>query len=657
MPYQRTLSALCKDTVLWVIFSLAFVTFPHVERFPLWSIALITLLFLWRLYGIEHKQWLPPKWLLLIISVAALSGIYIEYGTLFGKTAGTLSLSLLLAIKLHESHSRRDYMLLILLSFFIIVTNFLFSQSIFMVIFMALSSIILILSLLSINQGSTTLGIKYKLKISTTLFFQALPLMLIAFILFPRISGPFIELPDEKKSSLSGLGDKMTPGNISNLIRSNALAFRVKFDSIIPRQHDLYWRALVLWNFDGSTWEQGKPSPLPPVRLHSTSNELIHYTITLEPHQKNWLYALDLPVIVPNNINYSSNYTLQSQHQINRLFQYKLTSSLHYFNNKKISPWEKKAGLQIPEYTNPKTIQKGRELAQKYTRPDDIISHVLKIFNQQNFYYTLHPPLLPGYNTVDRFLFETRRGFCEHFTSSFTLLMRAAGIPARVVIGFQGGTINPLNGVLTVRNTDAHAWSEVWMDQRGWVRIDPTAVIAPQRVEKNLNAALNTSEIRPFFMRYDNPFIKDALLYWDVIDNQWDQWVIGYNEETQQQVLNHIFNEKINFSEIFFLMMAAFMLVLLILSLIIMKPWKRKKLDPAVKIYHHFCRKLAIKGVLRESYEGPNDYAQRAIKTLPEHTQTILLITRLYSSIQYSAAKNKANQLKQLKRLIQKFNA
>jgi len=223
--FKSSLKKLNEHALFWVVISLALVISPHLERFPAWSILTIGILLLWR------------------FSLAAFMGIYSDYGTLFGKTAGTLSLSILLAIKLHESHNRRDYMLLILLSFFIIVTNFLFSQSILMVVFMVLSAIVLIFSLLSINQGSASLNFKYKLKISTTLFFQALPLMLIAFILFPRISGPFIELPDEKQSSRSGLGDKMTPGNISNLIQSNALAFRVEFENTIPKQHDLYWRA------------------------------------------------------------------------------------------------------------------------------------------------------------------------------------------------------------------------------------------------------------------------------------------------------------------------------------------------------------------------------------------------------------------------------
>ncbi len=651
----HTLNKLTEQAVFWVIISLIFVTTPHLERFPAWSIVLFFILYSLRLYTINHQQFTPPKWLLICISIVSFITIYLNYGTLFGKTAGTLLLTLLLAIKLHESRSRRDYMVLIMLSFFIIVTNFLFSQSITMAIFMVISTIVLILSLLVINQESAPLDLKYNLKTATIYFFQALPLMMVAFILFPRISGPFIQLPDEKNTSSTGLSDTMSPGNISQLIQSNALAFRVKFDGPTPQQHDLYWRGIVLWNFDGNTWIQGERNNSPFINLRSASKAPVRYTVTIEPHHKQWLYALDMPAIVPNNIDYTGDYTLRSHHEINSLFQYKIASVLRYFNDKKISAWEKQAGLKLPDGTNPKTIIKGRMLARQYNKAKDIIAHVLDSFNKQDFYYTLNPPLLLGFNTVDQFLFESRRGFCEHYASSFTLLMRAAGIPARVVMGFQGGTINPLNNVMTIRNTDAHAWSEVWIDNRGWVRIDPTAVIAPQRIEQNLNAALDPSEILPFHMQLDNQFIKDMLFYWDVIDNQWDQWVVGYSEKSQQTFLDHFFEKKIDISQIFLLMIFSFMLMLIIIAIFIMKPWEKQKLDPAVKIYYKFCRKLASRGVLRESHEGPKDYADKAIKQLPDDKQMILLISRLYTSIRYGKSGQNDKKLMQLKQLNQKF--
>ncbi len=251
------LKGLTQQPVFWVVLSIALVITPHLPRFPLWSVFLIAALFIWRLVCIKHVRWLPPKWLLLLIIIVAAWGLFMHFGTVFGKTAGSVFLSLLLAIKLHESQSRRDYMLLIALSFFIIVTNFLFSQSIPTVLFMLLSVIVLLMSMIHINLAQNTNGNSHslshrdKLKLASRMLLQALPLMLVMFVLFPRISGPLWQLPEEKNVAVSGLTDRMTPGNISALIQSSALAFRAEFDGQPPPQPQLYWRALVLWTFDG----------------------------------------------------------------------------------------------------------------------------------------------------------------------------------------------------------------------------------------------------------------------------------------------------------------------------------------------------------------------------------------------------------------------
>jgi len=650
----NTLTKLNRLPIFWVVLSLALVISPHLTRFPGWAILLIIFLFSWRLFCIFNPHFLPPKWLLVIITLPAIFGIYFSFGTLFGKTAGSILLTLLLAIKLHESQSRRDYMLLISLSFFIIVTNFLFSQSIPTVIFMLLAVIVLIISMISISQGSAPLTFKYKFKFASKLLLLSLPLMLIMFVLFPRIPGPLWQLPNEKQSTLSGLSDKMSPGNISNLIQSNAVAFRAKFNGKIPSQNKLYWRALVLWYFDGQTWEQGNENLSPTATISSLSETLINYTITLEPHNRTWLYALDVPYKVPAKIHYTNNFNLRSQQKISSLFQYSVSSILNYQIQLNISPWEKSAGLNIPYNTNPITVDMGQKLSQRYKRPEQIISHVLQLFNQQNFHYTLRPPLTPGFDSVDQFLFETKRGFCEHYASSFTLLMRAAGIPARVVMGFQGGTINPLNQVMTVRNSDAHAWSEVWLKNKGWVRIDPTASIAPQRVEQNLQAALDPAELRPFHMQINNGFIKDALFYWDAIDNQWNQWVVGYDDKLQQDFLERIFNKKVNMSDTIIYMVIAFSTLMLLLSFFIMRPKHKTKIEPITKIYNVFCNTLAKQGIARATHEGPVNYASRAIKILPKYKGSIELIIRLYTKLRYEAHHNE-KQFKQFKLLVKKF--
>ena len=435
----------------------------------------------------------------------------------------------------------------------------------------------------------------------------------------------------------TGLSEKMTPGNISNLIQSNAPAFRVEFNAEIPEQSQLYWRGSILWYFDGQTWEKGKLnlSTSPIIR---SAPPLIDYTITLEPHQKKWLFALDMPVETPREVFFTNDFVLRSKEKITGLYQYSLKSALTYKIQTELSAWEKSAGLKIPPNTNLKTINFARQLAKQYSEPLDIVNHMLRYFNQNNFHYTLRPPATPGFDPVDQFLFDTQRGFCEHYASSFTLIMRAAGIPARVVIGYQGGTKNPLNQVLTIRQKDAHAWAEVWLKNRGWVRVDPTAAIAPQRIEQNLNAALDPGESRPFHMQLDNTLVRNVLFYWDALDNQWNQWIVGYDAKLQQKLLESLLEQRLALSDMVLLMVVCVTTVLLVVLLFILKPWQRKKIDPVVRIYQQFCDKLSSKGLHREISEGPVDFSRRAVKKFPAQKNTIELITRLYTRLRYEAA-------------------
>ena len=650
MNYLKIIS---QHPVFWVVLSMALVISPHLSRFPAWSIILIFALLIWRIVCIKHTNWLIPKWLLVIIIILSMFGTFIYLGTLIGKTAGSALLSILLALKLHESRSRRDYMLLISLSFFIIVTNFLFSQSIPTVIYMLITIIILLMSMISINQDSAPIDFRYKFKLATKMLLQALPLMLIMFVLFPRISGPLWTLPDDQHSATTGLSDTMSPGNISNLIQSNATAFRAKFEANVPQQNQLYWRAMVLWYFDGQTWEKGKQNLSPAPMLSSSSPE-VEYTITLEPHQKNWLFALDIPTDVPNNITYTNNFVLRSEEKVTSLYQYKLKSRLSYNMQPNISPWELSAGLKIPVGTNAKTILFGQQLAKQYSKPEDTVNHMLRYFNQENFQYTLRPPATPGFDPVDQFFFDTRRGFCEHYASSFTLIMRAAGIPARVVLGYQGGTINPLNQVHTVRQSDAHAWSEVWIKNRGWVRVDPTAAIAPQRIEQNLNAALSPNESRPFHMQLSSGIFQDVRFYWDALDNQWNQWIVGYDDKLQQKLLTSVLDQKLALSDLVLLMVVTLCIAFFIIILFIIKPWGKPKQDPVVKVYSQFCEKLSSQGLSREPHEGPQDFAEKAVKKFPQQKSTIELITRLYIRLRYEAM-NSEKQFDQFKQLTRKF--
>ncbi|MBI3186622.1 MAG: DUF3488 domain-containing transglutaminase family protein [Gammaproteobacteria bacterium] len=651
---NQRLSSISRDPAFWVILPLTLVILPHLPRLPLWMPILMLLLFAVRLGAISEPRLILHKFWLFVIAVLVSIGTIMHYGTIFGKAAGTALLICLLAIKLLESRSTRDYMLLIALSFFIIVTNFLFTQNIPTAVYMLCTVVVLVMSLITLHQGDAALDLRWRLQAAVKLVALSIPLMLVMFVLFPRISGPLWHMPDDAGSGRTGLGETMSPGDIAQLIQSNEVAFRVEFTDNKPSQDQLYWRALVLWYFDGRTWEQGKQNenPRPTLEGHG---QPVDYTITLEPHEKNWLFALDMPEQAPPGVHYNNNFLLRSREPINTLYRYSLKSFLNYRIEYQLSRWEKSAGLKIPPDSNPRSVQLGQQWRTQFNHDEAIVNHALQQFNQQDYVYTLQPPPTPGAHPVDAFLFNTRRGFCEHYAGSFTLLMRAAGIPARVVLGYQGGMINPVNQVLSVRQSDAHAWAEVWLPERGWVRVDPTAAIAPQRVERNLDSALAADEIRPLYMQLDNSVLKHLRFYWDAVDNRWKQWVIGYGPKLQQQLMRALFNREIHYSELTFMLMAAVGFVALMIAWLSFKSRAPKETDPVQKLYLQFCDRLAKRGVARNISEGPVDFASRAAQLYPSQQHAIDLITKIYINSRYRS-RTSTDQTEKMQSLIRNLN-
>ena len=645
--------AVTLDPVFWVILSLALVLLPHFGRLPLWMATVIVILLGWRLAAIARPRLMPHKLVLLMVALGTGSGVVLHFGTLFGKTAGTAFLSVLLAIKLLESCSKRDYMLLIAMSFFIVVTNFFFTQSIPTAVMTLLLVVVLVMTMISINQDQAGLNTAERARLALKLVAQAFPLMLILFLLFPRIPGPLWKLPDDGQQARTGMSDTMSPGSISELIQSDAVAFRVQFESLPPAQRQLYWRGQVLWYFDGRTWEPGRHNPTTDPRLEILGQP-VDYTITLEPHDRRWLFALDMPGQVPDDVRYNANFLLRSGQVIDSLHRYSLKSFLEYRIQPRISHWESSAGLKLPPASNPRTLALGQRWQARYSSPQQIIDRALQMFNEEDYRYTLLPPLTPGFDPADQFLFDTRAGFCEHYASAFTLLMRAAGIPARVVIGYQGGEMNPLNGVMTVRQSNAHAWSEVWLAGRGWVRVDPTASIAPQRIENSLDAALAADEYRPLHMRLNNGVLKALHQYWDAIDNRWNQWVIRYDQTAQQSMLSSLLDQDVDIYAIARLMIITFAVVFGIMAFNLLRPRRARHLQPCQRLYQRYCNKLARAGLPRAPHEGPDDYLHRAVRQFPQHADMIRLITAIYINARYRS-RNRPAQMDRMKTLIRRL--
>jgi len=620
----------------------------HLLRLPLWLSGLIGVIVFWRLYLAHRRIPSPRKWLLVLIALSAAAGILLEYRTLLGRDAGVALLVVMLAMKLMETHTQRDGILLGFLGFFLLVTNFLYSQTIITALYMLTCAWLLITVLIAMQYTGSWPGWRRPLQRAGLLLVQAIPLMLVLFLLFPRIQGPLWGLPHDAHAGLSGLSDNMSPGSLNSLILSDAVAFRAAFRGRIPEARALYWRGPVLWDYDGRTWTA--PRFVFNAEELPTGEPAIEYTVTLEPHNKRWLFALELPMQRPPRAVVSRDMQLLSATLVRNRMRYEMSSRLQTSYGADDGESILRRALQLPEGYNPRTLRHARELRQKFRDDRQLVDAVLASFRNENYVYTLSPPLL-GEHAVDEFLFDTRRGFCEHYASSFTFLMRAAGIPARVVTGYQGGQINPVGDYVLVRQADAHAWTEIWLSGTGWVRIDPTAAVSPARVERGIASALPSSDVLPMFVRGDFEFLQRMRLTWDSVTYTWNQWVLGYNPERQRQFLANI-----GFSDATWQMLAVILFVcagaaVLLGAMLALRDLRATRADAVRAAYDLFCRKLARRGLMRNPAEGPLAFAFRATRWKPQSAQEIEAITRDYVALRYGTAAT-AHSIREFQRRI-----
>jgi transglutaminase-like putative cysteine protease len=603
---------------------------PHADHLPLWVSAVSLMLLGWRAYLAYSGNTLPARGLLLLVTLACIAGIVISFHSLFGREVGVTLLVLLAALKLLELRAVRDATVLIYLACFIIITNFFYSQSIPTALFMLLTLLAIMTTWVHLQTG--TLALKPRLRIAAIILLQAIPLSLLIFVLFPRVQGPLWGLPQDAYAS-SGLSDTMSPGSMSKLTLSDAVAFRVTFNGTTPLREQMYWRGPVLWDFDGRTWTRGRTTNLRPPQLQDAGTPL-DYTVTLEPHNKPWLFALDMPDKISVAHILTPDFQLLSQAPVTARLRYTATSQLSYRANPDEPSQQLRRALALPRGFNPRAKQLAAEWRAQNSSDAAIVQTALIYFNRNGFSYTLEPPPL-GSNSVDDFLFETRQGFCEYYASSFVFLMRAAGIPARVVTGYQGGEYNNLGGYYILRQSDAHAWAEVWLAERGWVRYDPTAAIAPGRIQNGLSASLPDNAALPFLMRTQSPLLLKLRFNLDSLANQWNQWVLGYDTERQFAFLTRLGMEDITWQKLALNMLAGVSILVGIFTLFMLRRLAVRQNDAVQAAWLKLCRKLEKAGLPRAAHEGAQDYAERIAVARPELADAIRNLATQYMTLRY----------------------
>ncbi|TDY03874.1 transglutaminase TgpA family protein [Thiohalophilus thiocyanatoxydans] len=647
-----------------LLLAILLVILPHLPHLPIW-LALAGLLAIgWRLLHDTGRVPLPGRLVRTGLVVLAILALLATYRTLVGREAGSALLLLMLTLKLFEMRSWRDVTVVVFLGFFVMVTAFLFSQSLLMGIYTLGVVTLLVASMISFQlpaQPFARQPLLRDLRLGSRLLLQALPVALILFLLFPRIPGPLWGLPEDATTGRTGLSDEMAPGRISRLADSNAVAFRVQFDGPVPAPEQRYWRGPILWQYNDNKW-QTRPHQIRLLQQFDLrfQGQPVDYQVTLEPHNRQWLFALDMPATLPDNAQVNSEYQLLARRRIDEAYRYPMRSYPDYQLDPQVLA-ERARYLSLPANTSPRSRELVAELAAKTDSASELVEAVLDYFADQPFYYTREPPLLFD-DPVDEFVFETRRGYCEHYASAFTVMMRQAEIPARVVTGYYGGEMNPLADYMIVRQSNAHAWSEVWLEGRGWVRIDPTSVIPPSRVELDADLASRQPEVRSQLdaqRSWLQKSLRQAGFVWDALDNRWQQWVIGYNRSQQNALLKALGLDDINWRTLIMLLFIGIGVALLVIAAVLFRPTPRSAPgNRAARLYRRFLRKLARRGWQKAPGETPARFCRRVAYQQPGVADAVTHITRHYLQLRYAPLNGDQyrRHLKSLRRAVRRFS-
>jgi protein-glutamine gamma-glutamyltransferase len=607
----------------------------HIATLPLWVPGIVVACGLIRLRLARAGRGAPPGALLVTMAVLVVPLLLVRFHTFNGLVAGTALLSVAAGLKLLETKTRRDIYIITLIIYFVSMAALLEGDSFWLLAYLIGVCWLTTATLLRLTSSGPAPGWRRSLRYGGRVLLQALPLALVFWLLFPRFAGPLWRIPNDSQVAASGLSDTMSPGDITQLALSDEVAFRVRFEAATPPNRERYWRGPVLDVFDGHTWSRS-----PTIQGAAALKPLgpsYKYTVMMEPHRHRWIFMLDWPSSwnLPR-AELDSDYTLTQIDPLSRPVDVVGTSYTQVQATEDLSSRTRSRDLRLPRNRNPRTIQLAQELRSAHADDMEFVQAVLAMFRQQPFFYTLHPPTLSD-NSVDDFLFNTKRGFCGHYASAFAALARAAGIPARVVTGYQGGTLNPYGDYWILRQSDAHAWNEVWIEGRGWVRIDPTAAIAPQRVERGLADVAGSEESLGSAWQLRTRWFSGMQLRFDMVKEIWRERILDFDQDSQRRLLEFLKIPEPDGQKLVMVLAAAMTLVLAWLTWQVRRELERSSTDETGRAYARLCAKLAAAGIARLPHEGAEAYALRVARLRPDLAGTVMNLCRQYSFLRYSA--------------------
>ena len=622
-----------RRALLWVLACAAGAVALHIDRLPAW-ISLVALAFVvWR-YALQMREVsFPNTWLRSALAIALLAAVIAQFHAFGGLVAGSAMLMCMSAVKLLETHTRRDALVIVACSLFLMLAACLDRQSLIRVPLYVAATWLACATLGVLSAPHANLPPTRAFAIAARGLAFGLPVTALLFLFFPRIHGQLWALPSST-TAVTGLSDEMSPGAISQLSESDEPAFRVRFLGQTPAPQDMYWRGPVLHTFDGYTWRRDPMVSYRQAKLEFLSAP-IAYRITLEPHQRNWWFSLDTASAAPNS---SVLLTFDSQlialQPVTQVISYELTSHVATRSIDELSFNARRYDTQLPRNRNPRSIALAQSLRAKVNGTPDLVKRTLEYFRSGGFEYTLMPPKL-DMDSIDDFLFNSKRGFCGHFASAFVALMRAAGVPARVVTGYQGGEWNPVGGYYIVRQSDAHAWAEVWIDGRGWQRVDPTAVVAPERLLRAASAFSASDEQVSSQMLASLDFFSRLRMRWDAANTWWRDRVLDFNLNSQLGLLEVLGVRSPSVRHLGWALAAGLSVWLAWLAIQFGRNFKPQRGDSIAQSYQRLCRELSRYAQPRAAEEGPQDYARRLQRDANESTAALRPLLLQYAQLRF----------------------
>ena len=652
----------------WLVGGTLLASLPHLWSGPVWLQLSLPLLLGWRVLAHRGRLSLPGRNVRVLLLLGAVLGTFYSHGTILGPEAGTCLLVAAFGLKMLETFRFRDARVVVVLGYFVLATAFLFGQGPLLSLYVIAVMMMLTAALIGLHHPRGVGNAWRHLRLAAVMMFQALPLMVVLFVLVPRIE-PLWSLQMDEPDARTGMSDSVSPGDIGRLSESDEVAFRVSFEQGVPEYRERYWRGLVLSRFDGRTWSRADnaavdvidydwfPREPEPPWLHrlreARQGEEYSYQVILERTGRPWLFALSVPFTDGENRNIGMTRDMRLTHQgdVNQRLAYNVRSYPRAARAMDLDERERELNLRLPGDGNPQARERARALRAQAESDHAFAEAVLRWFNEEEFHYTLSPSRL-GDEHIDEFLFSTRRGFCEHYASAYAFLMRAAGIPARLVGGYQGGEMNPLGNYMRIHQYDAHAWVEIWLEPAGWVRVDPTAAVAPERIEFGLERALDErGEGRGaagVFSRWrENPVLRGLGDFTDYVQFAWQNWILAYDRRDQLALFEQWFGGTSPWRVAVAL---GIMLGIIVLPLALWILVRRPRYGPLQREYHRVVRWLARRGVRPRSGETPRALIGRAAVELPASAEPLRAWGSAFESVAYGADGGNEQAWRELRR-------